>query len=151
MRFTDYDTRLGAYAVIQDEHARVLLALLSERGDERWTMVGGGVELYEGPEQAAVREAAEETGYIVELTQMLGIDAHVVEPHQRWVDTDRPLKFVQVIYAARIIDGELRNEVGGSTSQARWFSLDEVAGPSRSGIVDRALQLAGLAVAGSVQ
>jgi 8-oxo-dGTP diphosphatase len=144
MRFTDYDTRLGAYAVIQDEQDRILLALWNERGDGLWTMIGGGVELYEGPEQAAVREAAEETGYVVELTQMLGIDAHVVEPQQRWADTDRPLKFVQVIYAARIVGGELRNEVDGSTSEARWFSLDEVAELSRSGIVDRALQLAGL-------
>lgn len=144
MEFTEYDTRMGAYAVVSDDVGRVLLAHWSQHGRALWTMTGGAVELYEGPEQAAVRELEEETGYLVELTELLGIDAHVLDAEKRWAETDRPLKFVQVVYRAEIVGGALRNEVDGTTNEARWFTLDEVGALPRAGIVDRALALAGL-------
>lgn len=144
MDFLDYDTRLGAYALVLDGQGRILLAHWNQHDKQLWTMTGGEVELLEGPEQAAVREVEEETGLIVELTEMLGVDAHVLAAENRWTDTDRPLKFVQVIYRAVIIGGALRAEVGGSTDEARWFTLAEIRDLPRAGIVDRSLQLAGL-------
>src|SRR4051794_21144736 len=59
---TDYDSRLAAYAVIVDDHDRVLLALWNEMAEPLWTLPGGGVELDETVEAAAVREVREETG-----------------------------------------------------------------------------------------
>ncbi len=47
MEFTDYDTRLAAYAVIVDEQNRILLALWNEGSEPQWTMPGGGVEFEE--------------------------------------------------------------------------------------------------------
>lgn len=41
----DFDTRLGAYAVIVDDQNRVLLALWNEAAEPSWTLPGGGVEL----------------------------------------------------------------------------------------------------------
>jgi 8-oxo-dGTP diphosphatase len=67
MEFRDYDTRLAAYALIVDEHDRILLALWNEVAEPRWTLPGGGVELPETVEEAAVRDLREETGYDVEL------------------------------------------------------------------------------------
>jgi 8-oxo-dGTP diphosphatase len=144
VEFTEYDTRLAAYAVVADAEGRVLLARWNQHDRQLWTMAGGAVELYEGPEQAAVRELEEETGFVVALTELLGIDAHVLDAEKRWADTNRPLKFVQVIYRAKIVGGALRNEVGGTTDEARWFALSEVETLPRAGIVDRALSLAGL-------
>jgi len=45
VEFTDYDTRLGGYAVIVDDQDRILLALWNEGRAPQWTMPGEGVEL----------------------------------------------------------------------------------------------------------
>ncbi|MFT4264293.1 MAG: NUDIX domain-containing protein [Nocardioides sp.] len=144
--YTDYDTRLAAYAVIVEgsgQEARILLALWNEQSRKRWTLPGGGVELHESPEQGAVREVKEETGYDVELTGLLGIETDVFaeEQRQRGVGAygGRSLKAVRVFYAARIVGGELAPEVDGTTDEARWWPLDEVDELPRVSMVDTGL------------
>src|SRR5262245_42640675 len=66
VEFTEYDTRLGAYAVVVRD-GQVLLALWNEPDGPQWTLPGGGVELQEALEEAVVREVREETGYDVAL------------------------------------------------------------------------------------
>ena len=139
VHYTEYDTRLAAYAVIVDDRDQVLLALWNEAQQPLWTMPGGGVELEESVEQGAVREVREETGYGVELVRLLGVDSHVVGVADRSLTTDRPLKGVRVVFEARIVDGELRNELDGSTDEARWFPLSEVGSLARVPLVDIAL------------
>jgi 8-oxo-dGTP diphosphatase len=140
--YTDYDTRLGAYVVIVRE-GQLLLALWNERN--RWTLPGGGVELHETTEQAAVREAREETGYDVELTALLGIETDVFSAEQRirgsGRDSGRALKAVRVFYEARIVGGELTDEADGTTDEARWFPLGDVADLPRVSMVDNGLKL----------
>lgn len=139
--YTEYDTRLAAYAVIRDDAGRVLLALWNEapESEGRWTMPGGGVELDETVEEAAVREVREETGYDVRLDRLLGVDSHVFSAAQRSNGSGRPLKAVRVVFAATVVGGELRPEVGGTTDEARWFAPEEVRGLSRVSLVDVAL------------
>lgn len=144
MHFSDYDTRLAAYAVIVDDETgadRVLLALWNEADEPRWTLPGGGVELPETTEEGAVREVREESGYDVELTGLLGVHSYVVPPERRFARTRRPLRALRVIYAARVIGGELTQEVGGTTDEARWFALDEVAALPQVGLVEIGLDL----------
>src|SRR4051794_37001590 len=71
---TEYDSRLAAYAVLVDDHDRILLALWNEVAEPLWTLPGGGIELDETIEEGAVREVLEETGYDVELGRILGVD-----------------------------------------------------------------------------
>ena len=144
LNHTEYDTRLGAYAVIVDEQDRLLLALWNEGELPRWTLPGGGVELMETVEEAAVREVQEETGYEVALGRLLGVDTLVVPPEERTTDRARFYKGVRVIFEAAIIGGDLRNEVDGSTDEARWFPLSEVPELPRVDLVDVALRLRGL-------
>jgi len=60
----------GSSCVVINEKEEVLLIL---REDFRiWALPGGGVEPDETPEQAAVRETLEETGYLVEILQYIG-------------------------------------------------------------------------------
>lgn len=140
--YTDYDTRLGAYAIVVDERQRMLLAFWNEPpARPTWALPGGGVELHETPEEGAVRELAEETGYAVELVRLLGVDTLVVPAERRLSGTDRVLRMVAVIYEARVVGGELAHEVGGSTDEARWFPLDEIPSLDRVGLVDTALRL----------
>lgn len=137
--YTEYDTRLAAYAVIRDDDGRVLLALWNEGDQPRWTLPGGGVELAETVEEGAVREVLEETGYDVRLDGLLGVDSFVFSPAQRSNGSERPLKAVRVVFAATVTGGELTPEVGGTTDEARWFPLEEVRGLPRVSLVDVAL------------
>lgn len=141
MDFRDYDTRLAAYAVIVDERDRILLALFNGGDELAWTMPGGGVELEETPEEGAVRELKEETGYDVRLGRLLGIDSYVVPPERRIRPSDRPMKAARVVYAAEIVGGELTFEIDGTTDEARWIPLAEVADLPRAGIVDTAIEM----------
>jgi 8-oxo-dGTP diphosphatase len=51
------------------------------------------------------------------------------------------MKSVRVIYDARIVGGELRHEVNGTTDEARWIPLSEVPSLPRVSLVDAALAL----------
>ncbi|ANH37392.1 hypothetical protein I601_0949 [Nocardioides dokdonensis FR1436] len=144
MHYTEYDTRLAAYAVITDAQGRVLLALWNEGSRRQWTMPGGGVEIEESVEQAVVREVREETGYDVRLGALLGVDTYVLPPHRRLNDSGRSLKAVRTIFRAEVTGGELTAEQDGSTDEARWFTLDEVRALERVSVVDISLRLAGL-------
>ncbi len=142
MDFRDYDTRLAAYAVVRDDQDRILLALWNEAEQPQWTMPGGGVELDETVEEAAVRELREETGYDIELGQLLGIDSHVVPPARRMRPSTRPMKSIRVVFEARVVGGELRHEVDGTTDEARWIPLAEVPSLHRVSLVDAAVAMA---------
>lgn len=142
--YTEYDTRLAAYAVVV-RGEEVLLALWNEEERKRWTLPGGGVELHETVEDGAVREVREETGYDVELVGLLGIETDVFGPDERRTDTGRQLKAVRVFFSARIVGGELANEADGTTDEARWFPLADVAGLPHTSMVDTGLRLSGFA------
>lgn len=135
--YTEYDTRLAAYAVIIDpapfpgaHEPHLLLALWNEPEQSRWTLPGGGVDLAESAEQGVVREVREETGYDVELTDLLGIETDVFTEAQRargiGAYGGRSLRAVRVFYTARVIGGSLAHEVGGSTDEARWWPLSRI-------------------------
>jgi 8-oxo-dGTP diphosphatase len=135
VEFTEYDTRLGAYAVVVDEQDRVLLALWNEPDVPLWMLPGGGVELHETAEEGAVREVREETGYDVVLGRLLGVDSVLIPAERRFAGSDRWQKNVRVVFEARVVGGELTAEVDGSTDEARWIPRADVPGLAREPIV----------------
>lgn len=136
----EFDTRVGAYGVVVRDD-RILLARFTGLGSARWTLPGGGLELGEDPEAAAVREILEETGYRVALDGLLGVDSVQIPAGERSGGRGRHLHSLRVIYRARVMGGELAREVGGSTDDARWFRLAEVRGLERVDLVDAGLRL----------
>jgi 8-oxo-dGTP diphosphatase len=139
--FTEYDTRLAAYAVIVDEADRILLALFNQGPVPQWTLPGGGVELHETVEEATVRELREETGYDVELGPLLGVDSWVIPPEERNRPNGRPLKSVRVMFEGRVVGGDLTHEIDGTTDEARWIPRREVRDLPHVRIVATALRL----------
>jgi 8-oxo-dGTP pyrophosphatase MutT (NUDIX family) len=133
------DIRIAAYGVIVDDD-RILLAHWNEHGKSGWTLPGGGIEGDEHPIAAARREIFEETGYRASIDRLLGIDTMVIPGSRRHTGA-APLYAMRVVYRASVVDGELRNEVGGSSDEARWWRLDEVPNLKRVGLVDIALRL----------
>lgn len=140
-----FDTRLGAYVVIVDEQQRILLALWNEVDPPVWTLIGGGAELDETVEQTAIREAREESGFDVELIELLGVDTWTVPAEDRHTPAiggeRRPLKNVRVIFSGRIVGGRLTAEIGGSTDEAMWIPLAQLADLPRVGLVDTAVRM----------
>lgn len=140
------DLRVAAYAVIVDDDARVLLARWTEGRRVSWTMPGGGLEEGEDPEVAVRREVREETGYTVDVGELLGIHSRVIPARRRVTPgASAPLHTLRIVYRAHITGGRLRFEKNGSTDMAAWFPRDEIAGLQRVRLVDIALGMAGAA------
>ncbi len=135
------DIRVAAYGLIVDD-ARVLLAHWNQNGHSGWTLPGGGLDPGEDPADAARREIMEETGYVAELQGLMGVHSFVMPEKERFSGVG-PVQALRIIYRARIIGGELRNESDGSTDEAAWFSLNDVTSLARVELVDIALTLRG--------
>jgi 8-oxo-dGTP diphosphatase len=78
-----------------------------------WNLPAGRVDVGESLEEAAEREAKEETGYTVKLTGQVGI----------WhEEADKAIKHV---YAAEITDGDLAIPEE-ELMDAQWFSFEDI-------------------------
>lgn len=138
------ELRVAAYAVVTDDEDRVLLARWTEGRRIAWTMPGGGLEDGEDPADAVRREVREETGYSIEVQDLLGIHSRVIRASQRVHKSTEPLHTLRIVYRAAVSGGRLRFEENGSTDMAGWFSLPALAGLQRVKLVDIALRMAGV-------
>jgi 8-oxo-dGTP diphosphatase len=137
--FTDYDTRLAAYALIV-ERDRILLTWYNGSGkdDPGWSLPGGGVEFTETVERAVVREVREETGHDIALHEPIAVHSFTEPTGHR---SPRPFKSVRIVFRATIAGGTLGTlEVGGTTDFAEWVPIDRLAGEDgHADIVDVAI------------
>lgn len=118
-------TRIGAYARCLD-HDRVLLCRLSanEPAAGYWTLPGGGLDFGEHPADAVLRELTEETGLVGEIEALLTVKSFAW-PAER-APHGRPHHGIFVVYAVRVVGGELRDEVDGSSDRCAWFGPHEL-------------------------
>ncbi|GAA4688644.1 NUDIX domain-containing protein [Phytohabitans rumicis] len=122
--------RFAAYAVATDPGGRVLLTRVADGypGAGCWHLPGGGTDYGEQPGAALIRELHEETGQRGRLVALLGVashrDAASLGPEGYPIDWHGVRAFyrVEVESPAPPTVGD----VGGSTSEARWFGLDEL-------------------------
>jgi 8-oxo-dGTP diphosphatase len=117
-------TRVGAYAICLDDAHRILLCRIapSVLPGEIWTLPGGGLEFGETPAAAAVRELAEESGYLGEVVGLADVSDRLFTDAD-----DARMHAIRIVYRVRIAGGELRDEVDGSTDTCAWFGLEEAA------------------------
>ncbi|MGN6162221.1 MAG: NUDIX hydrolase [Marmoricola sp.] len=122
--------RTAAYAVAVRDGRDILLTRLSARAHRpgTWTLPGGGVDHGEAPQDTVAREVAEEAGLVAEVGELLG--AHSVHltgtaPSGRTED----FHGIQLLFRVDVgSDAEPRVvEEGGTTDDARWVSMAEVA------------------------
>jgi 8-oxo-dGTP diphosphatase len=92
--------KLMVDVVIPSERGVVLVRRGSEPFEGQWALPGGFVEVGETVREAAVREAAEETGLAVEVAHLVGV----------YSDPDRDPRGhnVSVAFLARVLSGQMK-------------------------------------------
>jgi 8-oxo-dGTP diphosphatase len=123
--------RFAAYAIATDPYENLLLTRISPGypGAGCWHLPGGGTDYGEQPGTALIRELVEETGQEGRLIELLGVashrDAASLGPEGYPIDWHGVRAFYRVA-----VDHPTEvtiHDVGGSTSEARWVPLKEVA------------------------
>jgi 8-oxo-dGTP diphosphatase len=122
--------RFAAYAVATDPAGRVLLTRIAPGypGAGRWHLPGGGTDFGEQPGDALIRELHEETGQRGRLVSLLGVashrDAASLGPEGYPIDWHGVRAFYMVAVDEPVPPSV--GDVGGSTSEARWFAAAEL-------------------------
>lgn len=89
-----------------------------------WFTPGGGVDPGEGQRDAAVRELAEETGWILEPHELTG---PVWSRTALFDFMSRPYVQREVFFVGRLEDAERRGQVQAKWTEAERDTIDEVA------------------------
>ena len=109
-------------ALVFDESRRVLLVRPTHR-ENVWVAPGGAVDPDEQPQDAVVREVWEETGLLVEPTELRGVFGG---PEYRvWYANGDEVGYMMAVYECRVTGGALTAD-GDEISEARYFSPAEL-------------------------
>jgi len=86
----------------------------------QWSIPGGVLEIGELVREAAVREAREETGLIVEPGELLGVFDRVLRDAEHRVQ----YHYVLIDFLCRRVGGELC--ASSDAAEVRWFTREEL-------------------------
>lgn len=123
--------RFAAYAIATDPDDNLLLTRIAPGypGAGCWHLPGGGTDYGEQPGTALIRELVEETGQQGRLIELLGVashrDAASLGPEGYPIDWHGVRAFYRVVVDAPTAVEV--GDVGGSTSEACWMPLKQVA------------------------
>jgi 8-oxo-dGTP pyrophosphatase MutT (NUDIX family) len=94
-----------------------VLLIREAKGDQRWWLPAGGVEVGETLEEAALRETLEEAGLRVSLDGVLRVERSVVDGGAR----------LRVWFTASPVDESPPKQLADRHSlEARWVTLEEI-------------------------
>jgi 8-oxo-dGTP diphosphatase len=116
---------IGVGAIIiepaRTKDARVVLVKRAQPPIQgQWSIPGGALEVGEFVRDAAIREAREETGLIVEPGELLGVYDRIV----RHADGRVQYHYVLVDFLCRPVGGEL--QAASDAAEVRWFTREEL-------------------------
>ncbi len=109
--------------IVRDPAGRVLL-VQQHYGHRFWSAPGGVVEPGETPVQAAIREAAEETGLEVRVSGVIGL---YLLQGGGWPD------ILAHVFTADIVSGHAQVVDGGEIARIEWRAPDGSAWSGRCG------------------
>jgi mutator protein MutT len=104
------------------ENNRVLLVKRAHPPIQgQWSIPGGVLEVGELIREAAIREAREETGLIVEPGELLGVYDRILRNPEKRVQ----YHYVLIDFLCRRIGGELL--AASDAAEVRWFTREELS------------------------
>jgi 8-oxo-dGTP diphosphatase len=115
------ETPLVGVGAIIIENSRVLLVKRAHPPlQAQWSIPGGVLEVGELVREAAIREAREETGLIVEPQVLLGVYDRVLRNTEQRVQ----YHYVLIDFLCRRVGGELA--AASDAAEVRWFTREEL-------------------------
>ena len=111
---------VGVGAIIIEDARVVLVKRAHPPLKAEWSIPGGVLEVGELVREAAVREAREETGLVVEAVELLGVYDRVLRDAGRRVQ----YHYVLIDFLCRRVAGELA--AASDAAEVRWFTREEL-------------------------
>jgi len=111
---------IGIGAIIIEDSRVLLVKRAHPPLQAQWSIPGGVLEVGELVREAAIREAREETGLIVEPEALLGVYDRVLRNAEQRVQ----YHYVLIDFLCRQVGGELL--AADDAAEARWFRREEL-------------------------
>jgi ADP-ribose pyrophosphatase YjhB (NUDIX family) len=111
LRILNPSFMVGAMALIQDEHGRILILEHTYRRKVPWGLPGGWLKHAESPEKGLAREVLEETGLKVRVDALLAAEF--------WRDTQ-----LDLLFGCTVESGSYQSS--DETGLHRWVAPDEL-------------------------
>jgi len=111
---------IGVGSIIIENDQVVLVKRAHPPIQGQWSIPGGVLEVGELVREAAIREAREETGLIVDPGELLGVFDRVL----RDLDNRVQYHYVLIDFLCRRVDGELL--AASDAAEVRWFTRAEL-------------------------
>lgn len=113
---------VGVGAIIIEGNRVLLVKRAHPPIQGQWSIPGGVLEVGEMVREAAVREAREETGLIVEPGELLGVYDRILRDPEKRVQ----YHYVLIDFLCRCVGGELL--AASDAAEVRWFGREELPG-----------------------
>jgi 8-oxo-dGTP diphosphatase len=111
---------VGVGAIIIKDNRVLLVKRAHPPLQAQWSIPGGVLEVGELMREAAIREAGEETGLVVEPGDLLGVYDRVL----RSSDGRVQYHYVLIDFLCRPVGGEVR--AASDAAEVRWFTREEL-------------------------
>ena len=111
---------VGVGAIIIERDRVLLVKRAHPPIQGQWSIPGGVLEVGEMVREAAVREAREETGLVVEPGELLGVYDRILRDAERRVQ----YHYVLIDFLCRAVGGELL--AASDAADVRWFRREEL-------------------------
>lgn len=111
---------VGVGSIIIENDRVVLVKRAHPPIQGQWSIPGGVLEVGEMVREAAIREAREETGLIVEPDELLGVFDRILRDAEKRVQ----YHYVLIDFLCRRVGGEL--VAASDAAEVRWFTREEL-------------------------
>lgn len=113
---------VGVGAIIVEAGRVVLVKRAHPPIQGQWSIPGGVLEIGETVREAAIREAREETGLLVEPGELLGVYDRILRDPEHRVQ----YHYVLIDFLCRKVAGELH--AASDAAEVGWFRREDLAG-----------------------
>ena len=108
--------RIKSFVLIEKEERYLLIKEAAPKWEEKWFFPGGGLKENESPEEGAIRETLEESGYRITLKGIVYI---------RYNPSFLQGK-ISVFYLGAVAGGEIKTTGDKHSLSVKWFSYEEL-------------------------